>query len=469
MPTLFVRDRSFYRTVVKIAIPISLQSMITIGVNMMDNIMVGSLGETALSAVSLSNAFIHVFQIFCMGIGMGASVLTSRYWGMQDLTSLRKVVTIMLRLVLGIGGVFTLATILAPGLLMRIYTPEADIIAEGIRNYRWSIPCYYLLGFSLTCTIVLRSTGQVRLPLYSSIAAFFVNIFFNWVFIYGNLGAPRMGVAGAALGTLISRSVEFAVICGFFFLREERIRYRIRNLKDSCRGMLGTYLKVSFPVLVSDGLLALGNSAVAIVMGHIGSGFVSANAITTVTQQLSTVLITGMSNASAIITGHTLGEGDPDKAQRQGVTFLTLGVIVGVFAGGLIMIFSKTIIGLYNITPETQAIAEQLMLAVGFMVIFQAANSILTKGVLRGGGATRFLMVADILFLWVASIPRGAVAGLVWHLPAFWTYVLLRIEHVIKAFLCVYRLKSRKWIKHITPSTAAEIPTEPEPMPAGGS
>ena len=122
---------------------------------------------------------------------------------------------------------------------------------------------------------------------------------------------------------------------------------------------------------------------------------------------------------------------------------------VGLFACVVILILSRPVIGMYNITPETQAIARQLMSAVGFIVVFQATNSILTKGVLRGGGDTRFLMVADILFLWVASIPLGALAGLVFHMPAFWTYTFLKIEHVIKAVWCLFRLGSRKWIKKI--------------------
>jgi putative MATE family efflux protein len=310
---------------------------------MVDNIMVGSLGEVALSSVSLANTFIHVFQIFCMGIGRGFCTHLA-FWGMQDLPSLRKVVTIMLRLVLGFGGFFTLVTIFIPHLYADLY-PDAELIAEGMRYFAWSIPSYLLLGFSLTCTIVLRSTGQVRLPLISSLVAFFVNIFFNWLFIFGNLGAPGWVSRRAALGTMIARVVEFVVICGFFFFREQRIGYRIRHLFESCHGMVRTYLVVAFPVLVSDALLAFGQSAVAMIMGRIGAGFVSANAITAVTQQLSTVLISGMSNASAIITGPHLGEGDVEKAQRQGVTFLTLGVIVGIFAGGLIMAFSETIIG----------------------------------------------------------------------------------------------------------------------------
>lgn len=445
----YLGDKHFYKQVAAIALPISAQSLITIGVNMTDTVMLGKLGETALSASALANQFISIFQICCMGIGMGASVLTSRFWGMQDKHSLRKAVTIMLRLCFVFGLAFTLATVITPDGLMRIYTNDPEIIQAGASYFRWSIPCYWLLGFSLTCTIVLRSVGQVKLPLICSICAFFINVFFNYVFIFGAFGAPRMEVAGAALGTVIARVFEFCFICGYFLFVDKRVGYRLKHLAMKCRDLVGDYLSISIPVLVSDTLLGLGNSAVAMVMGRVGATFVAANSITTVTQQLSTVFIQGIGNASSIITGHTLGQGELDKAQRQGFTFLGLGFVVGLLGGLLIMIISGPVISFYDITAETKGIAEQLMIAVGFIVIFQSMNSILTKGVLRGGGDTKFLMVADILFLWVASVPLGALAGLVWHMPAFWIYTFLKIDQIIKAVWCVFRLSSKKWIKRI--------------------
>lgn len=445
----YLGDKHFYKQVAAIALPISAQSLITIGVNMTDTVMLGKLGEIALSASALANQFISIFQICCMGIGMGASVLTSRFWGMQDKHSLRKAVTIMLRLCFVFGLAFTLATVITPDGLMRIYTNDPEIIQAGASYFRWSIPCYWLLGFSLTCTIVLRSVGQVRLPLICSICAFFINVFFNYVFIFGAFGAPRMEIAGAALGTVIARVFEFCFICGYFLFVDKRVGYRLKHLAMKCRDLVGDYLRISIPVLVSDTLLGLGNSAVAMVMGRVGATFVAANSITTVTQQLSTVFIQGIGNASSIITGHTLGQGELDKAQRQGFTFLGLGFVVGLLGGLLIMIISGPVISFYDITAETKGIAEQLMIAVGFIVIFQSMNSILTKGVLRGGGDTKFLMVADILFLWVASVPLGALAGLVWHMPAFWIYTFLKIDQIIKAVWCVFRLSSKKWIKRI--------------------
>jgi putative MATE family efflux protein len=449
----FLRDKSFYQNVARIAVPIAFQSLITIGVNMMDTIMLGALGEIQLSASSLANQFITVYYILCMGMGMGASVLTSRFWGMKAAHLLKKAITIMLWLCVSIGLLFTLATIITPGGIMRTYTTEADLIEAGIRYFYWSVPCYLLLGLSLTCTIVLRSVGEIKIPLFSSIGAFFINIFFNYMFIFGKFGAPRMEIAGAAVGTLISRAFEFLFICGYFFIVDQKIRYRVKDFFMDCRDLLGDYFKISIPVLVSDGLLAFGNNVVAMIMGRIGANFVSANAITTVTQQLSTVLIQGVSQSGVIITGHTLGEGEIEKAQQQGYTFFGIGALLGLVAGGFIILISKTVINCYNITAETETIAAQLMLAIGIIIFFQSTNSILTKGVLRGGGDTKFLMLADILFLWVASIPLGALAGIVWGLPPFWIYTFLKIDQIIKAVWCVFRLHSGKWIKKIKSPT----------------
>ena len=445
----YLGDRAFYSKLVTIALPIALQGLINIGVNMMDTIMVGQLGETAISATSLANQFINVFHIFCMGMGMGASVLTSRYWGMQDIPSLKKAVTIMYRICLALGSLFTVATIVAPGAIMKIYTTSPDVISEGIRYFGWSIPCYLLLGFSLTTTIVLRSIGQVKMPLYCSIAAFFINVGANWIFIFGKLGAPAMGVAGAALGTFIARLFEFIVICGYFLFVEKKVAYRIKDVFTKCGEMVREYIRISIPVLISDGMLALGNNSVAMIVGRLGDSFVSANAIAAVIMQFSTVFISGLSNGSAIMTGHTLGEGDVEKAKKQGWTFLGLGVIIGLIACVIILIISGPVIAMYKITPETVGITKQLISSLAIIAVFQTANSILTKGVLRGGGDTKFLMVADILFLWIASVPLGYLCGITWGLSPFITYTALKIDQIIKAIWCVFRLKSDKWIKRI--------------------
>lgn len=445
----YLGDKSFYKVTAAIALPIALQSLITIGVNLIDNIMLGALGEIPLSASALAVQYIGFYNICCMGLGMGASVLVSRFWGMKDIGALKKAVTLMLRFTFVIGLLFTLATVFSPVGIMKMYTPEDFVIQEGVRYLRWSIPCFLLMGFSTTCTIVLRSTGQTKIPLAGSCIAFFINIFANWVFIFGNLGAPRMEIEGAALGTLISRIFEFSFNCGYFILIDKRVRYRIKDLAMNCRDMLKDYLTISIPVLISDVLLGLGTNVVAMVMGRIGHVFVAANSITTVTQQLSTALIQGIAQAGCIVTGHNLGAGNYEKAKKQGWTFLLLGFLIGMVAGLIIIFIGDFIISCYNITEETKQVAGQLMKAIGFIVIFQSANSIITKGVLRGGGDTKCLMIADNIFLWVVSIPLGCLAGLYLELPVFWIYFCLKIDQFLKAFWCIFRLRSGKWIKKI--------------------
>lgn len=455
MPKLYIKDLKFYKMVAGIALPIALQGLITTGVNMMDTIMIGVVGETQLSAVSLANQFINIFHIFCMGIGMGASVLVARYYGMKDKESLKKTVTIMLRLCLAMAMLFCVATIFLPRQIMQIYTVEEAIITNGARYLEYSVVAYFLLGLSLTCTIVLRNVGQVKIPLYTSIAAFFINVGANYIFIFGKFGAPRMEVAGAAIGTLIARIFEFSMICGYLFIKDKEIGFRVKDLFAPVGNLWREYIRISIPVLISDGILALGNNSVAMVIGRLGENFVAANAVTTVTQQLSSVMIQGFSQAGAIVTGYTLGEGEREKAHSQGYAFLGIGILFGLVAAGIIMLISGPMIRAYNLSPQTQEIAWQLMSSISIIVVFQATNSIMTKGVLRGGGDTKVLMAADNIFLWVASLPLGILAGLVLHLPAFWIYFFLKIDQVLKAFWCVIRLRSGKWIKKI--KSGAEI------------
>lgn len=456
---LFQKDPAFYKGVFALAFPIALQSLISIGVNMLDTIMVGSLGENALSATSLANSFISIYHIFCMGLGMGASVLVSRYWGMKKAAdgheeeadhALKQTVCLMLRITIGLAAVFALLTLIMPGTLMKMYTNDSEIIRLGDVYFRWSIITYFFLGTGLVSTIVLRSVGQVKFPLYVSIGAFFVNLAANYAFIFGKFGAPRMEVAGAALGTLIARLFEAAMILGYLFFNDKKIQFRVRDLFMKTGSLLGEYIRISIPVLISDGILAIGNNSVAMVIGHLGAAFVAANAITSVTQQLSTVVIQGVSQAGAIVTGQTLGLGDKKKTMQQGWMFLGLGFALGALSAIFILAVSKPIISTYNVSEETVNIAGQLMAAISLIIIFRATNSIMTKGVLRGGGDTKMLMLADNVFLWVLSIPLGCLAGFVFHLPAFWIYVALKADDIVKTVWCVGRLKSEKWIKKIS-------------------
>ncbi len=457
---LFKKDKQFYRNVFILGFPIALQTLITVSVGMLDNIMVSRVSQNCFSATALANSYMTVFQIFCMGLGMGASVLVSRYWGMKNTgdsegkadISLKQTITLMLRLMFLVATVFALGALLFPRFIMKTYTSEPVLIIVGMRYLKYSIPTFFFLGLSLVTTIVLRSIGQSRYPLYVSIVALFINLSCNYMLIFGHFGAPRLGIEGAAIATCIARAFEGLAVFIYLVFIDKKVGYRLKHLFMKTRALIGEYLRVCIPVLLSDAIYAIGNNAITMVIGHLGGAFVAANSITAVTQQLSTVVIQGVCQAGAIITGQTLGNGKKEKAEEQGWLFLGLGFGLGFLSALFIFSMKTPIILAYGdkTTAEAVSIAYQLLNSISFIIIFQATNSIMTKGVLRGGGDTTMLMLADNIFLWVLALPLGLLAGFVLHLPPFWIYFFLKFDQVAKTIWCVLRLRSRKWIKKIS-------------------
>ena len=444
-----VRDRAFYQTAAVLAAPVVLQNMITIMVNMLDTMMLGRYGEIQLSGSSLANSFVGIHQILCMGIGGGAAVLTAQYWGAENREAVRKTTVLMVRISMVFSLIFFLAALLLPREIMRIYTADSQVLDAGAVYLRIMAPTFFLTGLSQTLTIVLRSVREVRLPLINSVISFFSNLFFNWMLIFGRLGFPELQIRGAALATVIARLVETGVLLFYLFRMDQKIGLRLRHLKEKCGEYLPEYWRYSAPVVLSDFLLGLGNSAVSMIMGHMSASFVAANSIVAMVVRLSTVMNQGFANSGSIMTGNTLGEGDVERARRQGFTFLFLSVLLGLAASCIILLISPAVISAYQINEETRRIAFQLMKSVAVTVVFQGTQSMLTKGVLRGGGDTRFLVFGDIIFLWLLSIPLGYLSAFVWNLDPFWIYFFMKIDYIIKTVWCAFRMRGDKWIRKI--------------------
>lgn len=257
-----------------------------------------------------------------------------------------------------------------------------------------------------------------------------------------------MEIAGAALGTLIARIVEFSVTFIYVLGIDKAMELRPKHLlRGPTKELYYNYFRLGMAALFSDGLLGLGTNVMNMVLGRMGSAVVAANAICMVVDRLFTVVVSGVCNASSIITGNTVGRGDKEKALEQGQTFYMLSVGFGAVSAILVFLFGTLTIQAYNLDAATVVIARQMMFAYSFISFFQSIQSIMTKGVLRGGGDTKFLLVADVLFLWIVSLPLGFLAGLVLHWPAWITILCLRIDWAIKSFWCLGRLNSGKWIR----------------------
>lgn len=444
-----IKDKSFYMALLSIAVPIVLQNIISISVNIMDTVMLGKMGEIQLSASSLANNFIEISHILHLGIAAGGCVLVAQYWGAGDKVSIKKVISLMFRISIMCGLILMLLAIFIPDKIMNLYTPDAEVVEKGVLYLEWMLPVFILHGLSIVMTFSFRSMRKVMVAFIATIVTFFVNIFFNWVFIFGNLGAPRMEIAGAALGTTLSRIAEFITIAIYFF-RDKDMKMRIRDFTGKCSDKIKVYIRFGLPVIISDLFLTFGNNSVSIIMGHVGTIFVAAFAIVAPGLRLVSVASMGLAQAAATMTGNIVGGESKERAFDCGFTCFILSIVVGIMSGVVLLIIGGPLLSFYDVLPETRAIATEFMYALSFITVFQAIGTVLTKGVLRGGGDSRYVMIFDTAFLWITSIPLGYLCGLVWHSSAFITFVALRIDNVFKAIVCSLRLNKGKWIKRVS-------------------
>ena len=444
-----LKNRDFYRQTARLLIPVMLQQLITTGINFLDNIMVGSFGETQIAAAALANQFYAIFQFVCMGLGSGAIVMSAQFWGSGEHKALKTTAAIALRFTVGISGVFLLLSVIWPQGILRCFTSDLSVVEAGKTYMRLLGSTFLFAGVSSTATYLLRSTNHVKVPLISSIVAFFLNLFFNYVFIFGVWFFPRLEIVGAAVGTVIARTFEFAFIFGYFVLKDQNFGFRLRDffLKESA--LLKKYLTYSLPVIISDTFLGVGIALGSVIIGHISAEFVAANSIVVTANQLLTIGNSAMGGASAVVIGNTIGSGDTEKAYRQGLAYVILSVAFGLVFSLLILLLRDPYIRLYTISDQTAAMAREFFLFMIIMSPMQTLAFVTSKGILRGGGDTKFIMIFDSILVWCFSLPLGALAGLVWHLPAFWVFFLLKLEFGAKGVLCTIRFFTKKWIRVI--------------------
>jgi len=443
------RDKEFFRKTFLLFLPVVLQQLITVGINFLDNIMIGSFGETTIAAAAFGNQIYNLFQFICMGLGSGAIVMSSQFWGRKDTAAMRTTAAIALRVTAVLCAVFTLLCVIWPGTMLRVFTGDASVISTGSPYLRLIGVTFLLAGLSSTATYLLRSVRAVHISFTGSAIAFVLNLFFNWVFIFGKLGAPRLELLGAAVGTVIARVFEFLFVFGYFILKDRKFGFRIKDLALPGKHLRSQYIKYSIPVLVSDTLLGLSLSITSVIFGHMSAEVASANSISGSLIQIVSVLTYGLGGASAVVIGNTIGEGDIQRAKREGNTYILLSFLFGLVMLVPLLLLEQSYIGLYTVGEETRELVQMMLKTLYFMLPVQAIAYVTSKGILRGGGDTRFLLLADSSLIWLVSIPLGALAAFVWHLSPFWVFLFIKIEYPLKGIVCFIRYCTGKWIKEI--------------------
>lgn len=447
---IFVRDKSFYKTIVALSLPIAMQNLITTGVSMMDTVMIGVLGEVQLSGAALANQVSFVYMILNFGIAGGTGVLTAQYWGKKDVGAIKSLVSTMYRLSILIGLLTMALTIFFPEQIMRVFSSEPEVIAEGVKYLQIMAFTYVMYGVTITSIGVLRTVGTVKISLVVYSISFVVNVFFNWVFIYGNLGAPRLEIRGAAIGTLIARITEFTIIMIFMRVKENKIRFRLSDLLRFDKVRSAEFRATATPVVINELLWSSGTATLSIVLGQMGAAVVAANSICQVVVQFMSVFFQGVGNAAAVVIGNTIGMGRYEDAKQRAKTLFAMSILLGLVAGVLIVIAKPIAIGFYNVPESTKLIASQIMNVSAVIVVFQSVAMVTMVGTLRGGGDVKFVLFADILFLWMVAIPLGFFTGLSLQLPVVIVYACIKIDEILKSTFCFFRVKSGKWIKDLT-------------------
>ena len=416
-------ERSFYRSLLALTLPVALQNVISYSVNLMDTLMLGGLGEVALSATSLANQVFFIYTVAIFGVAGGAIVLCSQYWGKKDVDSICRVASLALRISAAAGLLFTLVLFLFPRPVMQIFTAEPAVIEAGASYLRIVSLSYFFYGVTSTFLVVLRSVETVNVSVAIYGVSFAVNVFFNYVFIFGKFGAPRMGVAGAAVGTMLARVAEFVMIIAYMLVWEKKIRFRLHMLLWPSGGLARDLVRYGLPVMLNELLWSVAISMHSVILG--------------------------VSNASAVLVGMLVGRGDYPYARACVNKLIQIYAVIGVVCAALLLAVKGPVIGIYDIKESTRVLTDQLMYVYAAAIFFMAFTCPLISGVLRGAGDTRFAAVTDVGCIW-AMVPLGAAAAFWLGAPPVLVLAVLKCDMPLKAFFCLRRIAGGNWIRNVT-------------------
>lgn len=444
--------KGFYKKILALVIPLALQNLINVGVTATDVIMLGKAGEKVLSGASLGGQIQYIMTLFLFGIASGATVLTAQYWGKRDYDSIEKILALGIKVSVIVTFIFSAVAMAIPEILLRIFTHDPEVIAQGVMYLRIVAISYVLMGITQMYLFIMRSIERVVVATVVYSVSLVNNIILNAVFIFGLWGCPAMGVRGAALATSISRVVEFVIVLWYGRFRNKEICFRIGYLLRTDKTLLKDFARYSMPVVINEVMWGLGTSANTAILGHLGSGAVAANSVAQVARQLATVVAFGLANTTAIYLGKTIGEGKADLAKIYAERFWKLSVVMGVLGGLLILSSTPIALSVLSLSVEAKEYLKIMFVVMSYFVIAQAFNTTMIVGTFRAGGDGKFGLLLDVSTMWGCSILLGAVAAFVLKLSVPVVYIILMSDELLKIPFTWRRYKKYKWLNNVTRS-----------------
>jgi putative MATE family efflux protein len=445
-------EASFYSTLAKIALPLALQNLISLGIGLADNFMVGSLGDSALSGVLISNQVQWILYMLCAGLGAAMVILAAQYIGKGDVKKAKAVIIITIKIAFAIAALLTVAVSLFPKSILSIFSENKTVIDEGMRYLPIVCFTYVLFCTNGMLLAAMRCIGNTKIGFLSSLTAFCISVFLNWVLIFGNLGFPALGVMGAAVATLIARIFEFTVTLLYVRFVDKTFLFRLKDLTLWDKLLVGDFLKYGSPVILGDILWGIGGATQIAILGRLGAEVLAANTIASNLHQLLGVLVYAIAGASGVIIGRAVGEGNVDKVKAYSrvlqIIFLCFGVITG-----LIIFLTKDIIlavGFKAISPEAYNYAIQFLIVFSIAIVGTAYQMSVLTGIVRAGGATSFVLLNDLFWVWVVVIPSALLSAFVFHFPPVVVFACLKCDQIFKCSVAVIKLHRWNWMKKLT-------------------
>lgn len=442
--------KEFLKIVFGLAFPIALQNLINTAVTTADVVMLGKVGETALSSGSLAGQVQFVMSLMVFGMTSGASVLTAQYWGKKDLKTIEKVFSMTLCFALTAGVLFFLASELFPEQIMHIFSSEQEVIKGGASYLRIVAFSYPLSAFCTGYLYLMRSIERAKIGTAVFACSLVANVIMNAVFIFGLLGMPAMGVRGAALATFLSRCLEFVIVVFYMWKINRQVRVRRRYFFHWDRLLLKDFLVLSIPVVLNETLWGAGMSANAAILGQLGSPAAAANSVVRVIRELVMVMSIGLSAATSVLVGKAIGEKKLDMAKTYARRMVLLSVVMTSCASAVMFSLRHVITDALTLGPTAK---EYLLFMLAVLAVYNLCQSVtcpVIVGVLRAGGDTRFGLILEGSALWVGSILMGWIGAFILHLPVRTVFALLMLDEFIKLPFAAWRYRSKVWLKDVT-------------------
>ena len=440
----------FFPMLVTIALPIILQNLMQSLVNMLDTIMVGQLGAVAIAAVGLGNQIFFMLNMVLFGISSGAAIFVAQYWGKKDIGGLRKTVGLALTLATAVAALFTAAAAFAPYFLIGLYSEDPLVVEAGGRYLRVVALSYPVTALSFVFAQGFRSTEHVRLPMVATLISLAANGILNYALIFGAGFFPQLGVVGAAVATVISRTVEFVVLVAAGYRKRYEAAARPKEFFSYRLDFVARYIRIALPVIINETLWGLGITCQNSIFAHAGTEAISAMNICSTISQLTWVFFIGTGSAAAIVIGKQIGAGQREIAVKSANTFGWFMPALAAVVSLILIPLSRTLPHFFKVEAAILRQAQLMLMALMVSYPFKSFNMCIVVGVCRSGGDTVFAALMDVLTLWLVALPLGYLTALVLGLEPWMVYAFILAEEPVKAAMGFVRLRSRKWLHDVT-------------------